>query len=969
MKLKTVSLSKQVKHIEKSEISGTTRTLQHPMKLKTLSVNSLQDSQNNLSETSQIISVNEKKAKKQEEYKIRVLTKAEQIAEPEPINAKVESPETLKEDLKSTEKINTIPPKRKGKVKFFSQIDASGFTQTKTGIKDVIGNMIITNDNKYHMIMEIFPINYYQRDEANKLAIIENFKSLFIECPIDGHFKMTMEKTNVKTFINHLREVCPDDCMDEARLDIRDQLIEKVQELGTTDTINYRYYFIFKYEGNTNGQFSSDINEIYQAMMVQRYSIKSILETYGNLVAESENPTLHTIETLYKLFCKKSSETESIVNRVIRIQSDYRKFCASRGIEYSEQLIDKADYFSPKGMAFSYHPETALIDGLYTTYLVIKDNGYPSAVIPDWFNLVRSRKIMVGFNVDIDFFYHKLNYDITLNAIERKKTWQSVSYKQTNREGQKNSLANKLTNSNYIIDRMRKYKEDLFDCCTVFTLYGPDLKKLLAGKGLFIKHLSGNGIKCEESFYDTEDFYDMTRPLCHFQNKIFRRNSRNMLTSTLRDLYCFTTYTLSDPKGLIMGPNLENNTIFAFDNFNTGLFKNGNILIIGPPGSGKTYLTLALAARWLVNGVKVYFILPTKGYEYQGAVEKWGGIYLKVVPGAKFTFNPMEIYPQKSSILEVDKDNEEEKDKDNKTPLLVKKITYLCSFFKLLADSEGNSSITLSAADLNRMNSLLKELYADFNITEDDNSIWRDKATGRKRRSPQFEDWQKRIKGDPRLSIYAELLDPFISGTFSNFNGQTDIDIDKKVIAFDVEAEDIGEDLLPSIMYLCQGFVNEVIRADMNTFGVSVTDEAWRLMQSPSAAQQMQKEARLIRGYGGACCFATQNIQEFKNPAGEAIIACSESVIVLSLKPSQFKVVSEVLELTDRDKIILTETFAKTRGCGLFISNGSKIMFQLDTSVEEEALYTTDLNVKRTINEKLKAKELERKIKMSRTNK
>ena len=44
-------------------------------------------------------------------------------------------------------------------------------------------------------------------------------------------------------------------------------------------------------------------------------------------------------------------------------------------------------------------------------------------------------------------------------------------------------------------------------------------------------------------------------------------------------------------------------------------------------------------------------------------------------------------------------------------------------------------------------------------------------------------------------------------------------------------------------------------------------------------------------------------------------------------------------------------------------------MFQLDTSVEEEALYTTDLNVKRTINEKLKAKELERKIKMSRTNK
>lgn len=874
--------------------------------------------------------------------------------------------------VKVTKALKTAPKatkkdKKKGRVKFFSDIDPTGYTQTKTGIKDIIGNMIVTTDNKYHMIMEIFPINYYQRSESDKQAIIENFKSLFVECPIDGHFKMTMEKTNVKSFINHLMEVCPDNVMDEARLEIRNQLIEKVQDLGTADTINYRYFFIFKYEGDTRGKYSTDINEIYQAMMVQRYSMKSILETYGNLVAESDNPTLHTTETLYKLFCKNSSETESVVSRILRIQSDYRMFCQSKGIEYSESLIDKADYIAPKGMAFNFHSEAAYIDGMYFTWLIIKDNGYPSVVVPDWLNLIRSRKVMVGFNVDIDFMYHKLDYNLTLNGIERKKTWQTVSYQQANREGQRNALAQKLTNSQYIIQAMRQNKEDLFDCITIFTLYGKDLKKLLAGKGLFLKHLSGNGIKCEENFYDTEDFYDMTRPLCQFQNKIFQRNARNMLTSTMRDLYSFTTYTLSDPKGLIIGPNLENNTIFAFDNFNTGIFKNGNMLIIGPPGSGKTYLTLALAARWLVNGVKVYFILPTKGYEYKNAVEAWGGTYLKVAPGAAFTFNPMEIFPQKSSILDTNRAEEDEKEKDNKTPLLVKKITYLCSFFKLLAEAEGNSNLVVTSADLNRMNSLLSELYADFNITQDDESIWRDKAIGKKRRSPQLEDWQKRIKDDPRLSKYTELFDPFVIGTFANFNGQTNIDVTKNVIAFDVEAEDIGEDLLPSVMYLCQGFVNEVIRADRSCFGVSVTDEAWRLMQNPSSANQMQKEARLIRGYSGACCFATQNIQEFKNPAGEAIINCSESVIVLSLKPSQFKVVSEVLELTERDKLILTEQFAKTRGCGLFIANGSKIMFRLDTSVEEEALYTTDLNVKRVIGEKLKAKEIERRMKMSVT--
>ncbi len=844
------------------------------------------------------------------------------------------------------------------KAKYYSEMPVTGDITSYYNIKDFTYGMIKTKTGKYVKILEIIPINFFDRPKNKQMSFISQFDDFFRECPARGQFKIVAEKTDTKTYIDHVMAVCPSTLNNPDIIIARDDYVKHIKKLTesaeSASTVIYRYFYIYRYEGDADGSFSNDeINIAKQMEMTKRYVVSSLASSENMVVDATDalavksmkdlrienqdftmTSTYFNIDVLYRLLNRNSAKKETSKMRVERIQRDYFVTNLQKGKPANTKYIKATNYIAPRGLLFR-NSKLMMQDGMYYTYAVIRDTGYPDNVPVNWLNNLRQG---MGTGIDIDFFYKKLNREQLINNSEKREVWNRVNARSARTVGAQNRYVEKMQSSAYMVKALQA-GQDAFDCCTVLTFYGEKPEDVLDTSMSIKRALKSKGFELEMAYDNTEEFYNMTLPLCNFENSIFKRNKRNFLTDTMKTLYSFTTFVLADPTGVVLGRNLDNNSLCSFNNFNTSMFTNGNMLILGTSGAGKSFLEMALGRRQVINGIKVYYILPTKGHEYMDAVQNLGGTYVKLTPSSNDCLNIMELYP------EVDKFDAHLAGDDAEgasASVLVKKITSLVAWLRMLTIAEDDPTKRLTIMDTNRMNSLLNNLYNDFGFTNDNNSIL-DPVTGQKKRMPLLSDWKKYIEEDPVLAKYADLLTPFTNGTFKNFDRPTNIDITKKMVVFNVEVNEIGEDLQPAIMFIAFDAVNGMIRGlPAGQLGVCYLDEVWKLMQDDSCAKQVYSMVKLIRGYGGAAILASQDIEEFaRNDFGKAVLSNTQIRIILKLQENEFEAVQQYLKLSSED---YRDIARFSQGDGLFMCNNSKVHFHLDVTNDELVLYDTDPN-------------------------
>lgn len=94
-----------------------------------------------------------------------------------------------------------------------------------------------------------------------------------------------------------------------------------------------------------------------------------------------------------------------------------------------------------------------------------------------------------------------------------------------------------------------------------------------------------------------ENAFLSSLPLLCLDKKLYERSKRNVLTSGVASCYPFTSYEMSDKDGIMMGVNKANNSLVIVDIFNTKIYKNANIAILGTSGAGKTFTMQLMALR------------------------------------------------------------------------------------------------------------------------------------------------------------------------------------------------------------------------------------------------------------------------------------------------------------------------------------------------------------------------------------
>ncbi|WP_081675864.1 VirB4 family type IV secretion system protein [Butyrivibrio sp. AC2005] len=779
------------------------------------------------------------------------------------------------------------------------------------------------------------PLNYYQKDASEKNKITDAFLQLFRTCPANLHIKMRTEKADTNVIIRTIRENYKKE--NNAQLKIMaEHYIAHITALQNANTVDKRFYIIYQYEGE-NGRISRDFGEIYRSLKSIEYDLRSKMTSCGNLVITPKNENYHACEVLYKFYNPLSCKDECLQDRINRIQMDFNKTNNPIG------LPREADYIAPRGLSSRPVKDWLLMDGMYHTWLVIRDNAFPPQAQTGWLD-----NIPVDYGIDIDIISKRLNRGTVEAGLKqmRKYKYSSFNAHRTNYD-KAEALSKEIQNAEYIKSCMNKFDEDLFSCEIIITVRAETYALMRELKNSIQKHLEGFSVYTSTSFLSAHEWLKNVAPDMYVTKSYFRKFSHNMLTRNMAQLYPFTSMSLFDNEGYVVGRNVLGSSLVSFNNFNTQLYSNGNIVIMGTPGSGKSFLEMMLASRMRMMGVRTMFILPLKAHEYYNACEKMGGEYIKFIPGGKTCVNIMEIRPQVtvSGDLLEDADSADGMD----APLLARKIASLCAFLQLNMQDDK-----LSTSEKNRFNVLCTKLYANYGITSNNDSIWLNKAQRKLKPMPILQDLNDALKEDPVLSRVRDALSPYMyGGMFSNFNGPTNVDLTKQYLVFDVDKTSISEDYLPAMMYIAFDCCYDLAKQSLKHKDAIFMDEVWLMMQNEDCAKQVKEMVKIIRGYGSCTVLATQDIGDFlrsNDGLGESILAASKIKFFLRIEDMEINNVARVVDINANDRA----NFKKfpSHGRALLMSDKDKILIDLISSEEELKTYTTDVNLRKKFSEK-----------------
>ena len=865
-----------------------------------------------LSEKTSSLSSNEKNTKEQEQKKI--------------VKEKKQNKEEKAED-KTTDK-----KKDKVEKKDYQDLYAQSWVPVEE-IQDGIIKIKKEYGGDYLMIVEVEPITFMLRSPNERASIIEDMYSWLKVAPDTMQFRMISTKSDVSRLIYNIKKRTEGE-KNKKVLERRDKYIQKIKDLAVSEGLSKRFYIIFKYEGGALG-YSNDYKDIKEALYTTYNDIHYYFNRMGNNIVMHDDENLFLANLIYTSLNPQSCIDDAFEDRVYRINTDYSFYY--KGINKKLEEISVDNYFAPRGLDIT-NENYVILDGMYCTYLYVKDDGYRHKVFSGWME----NFLQFGEGIDINMYVRKRDHSRAYEAAGRSMRNKRAEAKDNMRSDENvDLLLSGAENASFIREQMSEYNEDLYDVCILIGIKAKTQKMLTKTKNMVEKRLKSRDYFVEDCYMRQDKALMMSLPLLRISDEIFKKGKRNFLTSSLASAYMFTAFELYDDNGVLFGINAANSSLAVANIFDTKKYKNANAAICGTSGMGKTFFLQQLGYALRLSNIPVYYILPYKGYEYKKACKAIGGEYISLAPGSDTCINIMAIRPQKEPDIEL---LDDEVDVGS---LLSKKIHQIITFIQLLKPKEEMSDV-----EETQLNIVLTHLYEKHGIDEDNESIWLDKEKKLLKTMPIIEELYNLCLEDNILKKrIAVALRPFVEGTCKNMNGQTNVNLDNKYIIFDVSNAE--KSYLAPFAFIATDCAYDAIKNDRSKSKALIMDEVWKMMLNVYCAEFVMEIYKIIRGYGGAAISATQDISDFLEfeggVYGKKIITTSRTKFILGAEKSELEALSEVVDL-DRDDLKALEKYE--RGQVLMVANGDKVPMYISGTDEEIEIFTTDAKVLREIQKK-----------------
>ena len=376
-----------------------------------------------------------------------------------------------------------------------------------------------------------------------------------------------------------------------------------------------------------------------------------------------------------------------------------------------------------------------------------------------------------------------------------------------------------------------------------------------------------------------------------------------------------------------------------------GVITNRNKFILGPSGSGKSYLTNHLVRQYWEQGSHI--LLVDTGNSYQGLcslihakTKGRDGVYFTYTEEAPIAFNPFYV---EDGVYDV------EKRESLKTLLL--------TLWKRESEEPTRSEeVALS----NAVNLYLSKLRTDRSIVPSFDTFYEFVETDYRRLLEQ-----KRVREkDFDLENFLNVLEPYYKGGEYDYllNSDRQLDLlDKRFIVFELDNISSNRTLLPVVtLIIMETFISKMRRLK-GVRKMILIEECWKALTSANMSAYIRYLFKTVRKYFGEAVVVTQEVDDIiSSPiVKESIINNADCKILLDQRKylSKFDGIQRLLGLTDKERAqILSINLSndpKRRYKEVWIGLGGvqSAVYATETSAAEYLCYTTEESEKMQVME------------------
>ena len=412
-----------------------------------------------------------------------------------------------------------------------------------------------------------------------------------------------------------------------------------------------------------------------------------------------------------------------------------------------------------------------------------------------------------------------------------------------------------------LLANLRKNREPLLHCAVFIELKAKDPEALKELQSDIAMELTRSKITVDRLTLRQQEGYLSVVPFG--SNRFGPQYERVLPASSVSNLYPFNFSGRTDPKGFYIGRDKYGTNILVDLDRRSDDKTNGNALIMGNSGQGKSYLMKLLQTNLRESGKAVILLDPE--HEYEDLTRAMGGSYIDFLSG-KYIINVLE--PKRWS------DEEQVVDDDTGAPEAFRRVTRLSQHIAFLKDF-FRSYKGFTDAQIDTIEILLEKLYAQFGITDGtdfskltalDYPVLSDLYKLCEQEFRMYDENEKNLYTEDILREICLGLHSMCVGSESKyFNGYTNI-VDDKFLCFGVKGlMDTNEKLRNAMLFNILSYMSNALIGNGNT--VAAIDELYLFLSNLTTIEYIRNCMKRVRKRDSIVILASQNIEDFLIPS------------------------------------------------------------------------------------------------------